>query len=121
MFGILPEGLIKLAYADSPLIIPADILERVTAIYLHILSCLLIIYAVQVSRWKWFWISFIYKTAIDTIAGYLYLTYGIENLTTTGRWIFEIAILPFGIIGLWGMAKFKNIWAIKKGEDYGKN
>lgn len=65
--------------------------------------------------------SFIYKTAIDTVGGYLYLTYGIENLTTAGRWIFEIVVLSFGIIGVGGMIKLKNKWVTEKKEDYRKN
>lgn len=110
--NILPPEVIRFAQAgnDSPLVIPADILERITAIFIHILSCLLIIYAVQNAQWKWFWISFIYKTTIDAIAGYLHLTYGVENLTLIGRWIFEIAVLPYGIVGAWGTIKLKNKW-----------
>jgi uncharacterized membrane protein YhfC len=109
--SVLPPELIKLApISSSSTTILADIIERITSILLHTFSCVLIIFAVQNKEWKWFWISFWYKTAIDAIAGYLYLTYDIDNLTVGGRWIFEIAILPFGIIGFIGTLKFKKKW-----------
>ena len=105
----LPQELLQQALngPQSTLVIPASVLERINAIFLHAFASLLIVYAVQTGRWRWFWVSFLYKTAIDAAAGYLYITYGIENLTTRGMWAFEIANLPFGIVGVWGLVKFR--------------
>lgn len=108
----LPPQLLKFATSgsDSLLVIPAPIIERTTIILLHAFSCLLIVYAVRVKAWKWFWVSFFYKTAVDAIAGFIHITYGIENLTTFGTWIMELSFLPFGIIGAWGLWVFRNRW-----------
>ncbi len=95
---------------DSLLVIPAGILERVTAIFIHTFSSVLIIYAVQSKKWKWFWVSFFYKTAVDGIAGFHHITYGIENLTTLEIWVAEFIFLPFGIVGAWGLWVFKQRW-----------
>jgi uncharacterized membrane protein YhfC len=105
----LPPDLVQqaLAGAQSTIAIPAPVLERINAIFLHALSCLLIVYAVQTREWKWILASFLYKTAIDSIAGYIHITYGLENLTPQALWTFEVAILPFGIVGVWGLWKFR--------------
>lgn len=121
MPSLLPPEILKQATSgpNSPLIIPAPVVERITVIFLHALSCLLIIFAVQTKNWRWFWISFVYKTAIDTIAGYILFTYRSENLTVAGTWIVELALLPFGIIGAWGLWYFKDKWKIS--DDCQKN
>ncbi len=98
------------AEPDSLLVIPAGILERVTAIFIHTFSSILIIYAVQSREWRWFLVSFFYKTTVDAIAGFVYITYGIENLTTLGIWVLEIVLLPFGIVGAWGLWVFQQRW-----------
>ena len=96
----------------SPLAIPAPIVERVIAILIHAFSCLLIVYAVQVKAWKWFWVSFSYKTAVDALAGFIHLTYGLERATgsTLAVWLTEFAFLPFAIGGAWGVWLFRNRW-----------
>ncbi|MEW6403271.1 MAG: YhfC family glutamic-type intramembrane protease [Chloroflexota bacterium] len=108
----LPPELLQLVTEgdDSLLAIPAPIIERITAILIHAFSCLLIVYAVQVKAWKWFWVSFFYKTAVDSIAGFIHLTYGVENLTTLGVWVMEFSLLPFGIVGGWGLWAFQRKW-----------
>jgi len=108
----LPPQLVKFATCgtNSLLVIPAPIVERITAVLLHAFSCLLIVYAVQTKMWKWFWVSFFYKTAVDAIAGFLHVTYGMENITTTGVWVIEAVLLPFGLVGLWGLCAFRKRW-----------
>lgn len=108
----LPPALLEkvTSGSNSLLVIPAPIVERVTAILLHTLSCVLIVYAVRVKVWKWFWVSFWYKTAVDAIAGYMLLSNVIENLTTPGVWVVELVFLPFGIVGAWGLWVFRNRW-----------
>jgi uncharacterized membrane protein YhfC len=108
----LPPQLVKLATSgtNSLLVIPAPIVERITAVLLHAFSCLLIVYAVQTKAWRWFWVSFFYKTAVDAIAGFLHITYGMENITTVSVWVIEAVFLPFGLVGLWGLYAFRNRW-----------
>jgi len=113
---LIPEGLppkllaLVTSEMESPLVIPAPILERMIAILIHIFSSLLIIYALQTRKWRWFWASFFYKTLVDGIAGFVHITYGIENLTTLGVWLLELGLLPFGIIGAWGSWALRRRW-----------
>jgi uncharacterized membrane protein YhfC len=98
-------------YRDSPFwVIPAPIIQRITAILVHAFSSLLIIYAVQRKIWRWFWLSFLYKTTVDAIAGFIHLTYGFENITPLGIWVIEFVFLPFGILGAWGVWIFRPKW-----------
>jgi uncharacterized membrane protein YhfC len=99
----------------SILAIPVPIVERAITIVLHAFSSILIVYAVQNNAWKWFWISFMYKTAMDIIAGYIQITYGVQNLTLSGVWLVELAIIPFAIIGIWGMLRIRNNWLSSAG------
>lgn len=108
----LPPELLQLAISAraSLLDIPIPIVERLIVVLLHAFSCVLIIYAVRTKEWKWFWISFLYKTALDAIAGSIQITYGVQNLTTLGAWMVEMILLPFGIVGLWGLRTFRRRW-----------
>jgi uncharacterized membrane protein YhfC len=112
----LPPELLQSASSgsNSIWIIPAPILERASAVLLHTFSCVLIIYAVQTRKWKWFWVSFIYKTAADAIAGFVQLTYGSGNLTTLNTWMLEAVFLIFGLVGFWGLRSFRSDWTNKE-------
>lgn len=98
-------------------IIPAPIVERIIVILIHALSCVMIIYAVITKRWRWFWISFFYKSAIDTIAAFGQISFGITD--PSHLWILEAMLLPFGLIGLWGIMKFKNKFPKEKPVNFG--
>jgi uncharacterized membrane protein YhfC len=56
----LPPELLELANSANAsfLDIPVPIIERLLVVLVHTWSCVLIIYAVQTGKWKWFWISF---------------------------------------------------------------
>jgi uncharacterized membrane protein YhfC len=108
----LPPQLLQLAAGQSAslLAIPAPIVERAITMLVHAFSCVLIIYAVQTRHWKWFWISFLFKTTLDAIAGFIQITVGVHNLTVLGVWLVELVLLPFGIAGLWGLCAFQRRW-----------
>ena len=109
----LPAELVELAISQSGslLAIPAPIIERAIVILVHASSCVLIIYAILTREWKWFWISFTYKTMLDAIAGFIQITYGMQNLTILGTWTVELVLLPFGIAGLWGLVVIRRRWS----------
>jgi uncharacterized membrane protein YhfC len=111
----LPQELVDLADPSkaSLLAIPIPIFERAIVILLHVFSSILIIYAVQKKECRWFWFSFLYKTAMDTIAGFIQITYGLENLSLAGLWLVELILLPFGLIGIWGLMAFRSRWQEK--------
>lgn|GEM_PF-972251 len=105
-----PEFLKFITSGNSLWCIPVPIIERVITIPIHALSCVLIIYAVQKQEWKCFYLSFAYKTVVDAIAGFIHISYGLENLTTLSTWGMELVFLPFGIIGVLGLYAFRNKW-----------
>ncbi len=53
---------------------------------------------------------FFFKTAVEAIASFVYVTYGIENLTTLGIWVLEIVFWPLGIVGAWEVWLFQQRW-----------
>ena len=108
----LPPVLTALTEAShaSLLTIPVPIVERAIVILLHAFSSVLIIYAVQKEEWAWFWLSFLYKTAMDTIAGYIQISYGVQNLTLASAWLVELVLVPFALIGFWGLIVFRSRW-----------
>jgi uncharacterized membrane protein YhfC len=108
----LPPELLELADPGnaSLLAIPVPIVERGVVLLLHAFSSILIVYAVQRQEWRWFWASFLYKTAMDTLAGYIQISYGVQNLTLGGAWLVELLLLPFGVVALWGLIALRDRW-----------
>lgn len=107
----LPKELLEgLPQLQSLWVIPAPIIERISTLFIHIFSVVLILYAFKTKEWKWFWLSFWYKTAVDSVAAYVHLAYGVEKLTVMGLWILELIILLFAIVGLWGLINVHKKW-----------
>ncbi len=104
----LPKELMGPPQLDIPLAIPAPIIERISALFTHIFSTVLVVFSFRTKEWKWFWLSFLYKTLVDSVAGAFHVSYGIENLTVHILYTLE-AIFAFmaivGILGLWMMKK----------------
>lgn len=50
--------------------IPLPVVERAAALLIHVVSCVLIIRAVQTGQWRWFWLAFGYKTIVDGLAAW---------------------------------------------------
>lgn len=90
-------------------VLPVPVVERTIALFIHIFSSMLIIYAVQQREWKWFWYSFFYKSLVDAIAAVIHVTIGSKNLTPAILWLFELLLLPLGVAGYFGMK-----WLLKK-------
>lgn len=77
----------------------APVVERVSVIFAHIFSCVLIFFAIASSKAKWGWLAIFYKTLLDAPAGFAAF-WGTE---TAGKiWTLEAVIAIFGLIGLWG-------------------
>ena len=89
----------------SPLIIPAPVVERIAATFIHVFSNVLIVLAVQSGRWAYFLESFFYKTAVDSVAAFGHLSYGIESLSHI--YTLELIFAFFGVVGLLGLDQLK--------------
>ncbi|BBB33327.1 conserved hypothetical protein [Thermotomaculum hydrothermale] len=92
-------------------IIPAPIIERISTIFIHIFATVLIVFAYLTKKQKWFWASFVYKTFVDTIAGWFALNHLGNNLFALYSLEFEIAIL--GLFGFLGLKLLKQNWPEK--------
>jgi uncharacterized membrane protein YhfC len=79
----------------------APVVERVAAIFIHTCCNVLIFYAVNTRRARWFWLAFGYKTAVDAAAVVCVHIHGIETLEHI--WTFEAILILFGLAGWLGL------------------
>jgi uncharacterized membrane protein YhfC len=78
------------------------IAERFGTILVHMVCNLLLFYGVLRGQARWMWVSFAYKSLLDTVAGFAQF-WGVE---TVGKlWVIEGLILVFGILAWWGIRK----------------
>ena len=78
----------------------APIVERLSVILAHIFSCVLIFYAIASNETKWGWLAIIYKTLLDTPAGFAAF-WGAGTIDKI--WTLEIVIAVFGMAGISGI------------------
>jgi len=94
------ETLRSLARGNNVLWSLAPIVERLAVVYVHILANVLMFYAIQKRQVRWLWVSFVYMTALDSVAAFGQLW----GITTVARvWTLEAAMVAFGIVGWLGM------------------
>jgi uncharacterized membrane protein YhfC len=99
------DALEAAAQSNHPLYAIAPVSERLFTILIHILSNVLIFYAVRAQKPGWFWAAFAYKTAIDSVAAFAQF-WGVE---TPGKiWAVEGVVILFGIIGWLGIRWLAN-------------
>ncbi|MDI7274393.1 MAG: YhfC family glutamic-type intramembrane protease [Anaerolineae bacterium] len=96
----LPPGLLtELARVNDPLLGLAPVWERFFAVWIHVFSNVLIFHALAARRPRWFWLAFVFKTAVDTVAaGGQTLALG----SLGSMWTFEALVAAFGIAGWLG-------------------
>jgi len=100
--AIGPDVLASLAHQNSPLYSLAPVVERVAAMGVHVFANVLVFYAVRRRQLRWFWLAFIYKTAVDSVAAFAQLW----GVSTLGRlWAVEAIVIVFGVIGFWGIRR----------------
>jgi uncharacterized membrane protein YhfC len=90
-----PAALEQIAQASNILYGLAPVLERFFTVLIHILSNALIFYAVARRQPRWFWLAFVYKTLIDSVAAYAQVT----GLTLGKIWVIEAIVAVWGAIG----------------------
>jgi uncharacterized membrane protein YhfC len=103
----------------SPTSAPFDVLtwsnafvgpfERLLTLPIHTVSVVLIVRALIKRQWRWFWASFVYKSAVDGVAAWLLLS-GTNLLSH--HWLMEwICFAPFALLGIIGLLYMSRIWA----------
>lgn len=83
-------------------------LERLGAIIVHTFAAVLIIHTIRTAAWRWFWLAFAYKTAIDAVPA--------EMLTGQSAWLLLLPYLPFIITGLVGTWMLRSHWMMTGSE-----
>jgi uncharacterized membrane protein YhfC len=100
------DALLKQFARSSVATILLSIVERASALAAHCLASVLIIYAVRTRRQLWFWLSFAYKTLIDTFAAWAILAWKMPGSTTKTA-EFEAVVAIFALIALVTLPRLK--------------
>jgi len=95
--AVMAQGPMGLGLASIPL----PVAERLSALLAHVFSSVLIVYSVRVGEWRWFWLSFAYKSALDALAAWALLTAFLNSLSHLIA--LEAAVGGFAIVGLAGL------------------
>ena len=87
--------------------IPLPVVERIAALVGHVATCVLIFFAVRVRDYRWFWLAFAYKTAIDAFAAWFLMG---SNLSKSlgGLIGIEVVAIVWAALGLMMLAHLKN-------------
>lgn len=86
----------------------SQVFERLITLIFHTAAVVMAMYAVINRRWRWFALSFIYKSAIDTVAAWLL---GSGTNLICYAWRMElICLAPFVIPGLLALFYLERKW-----------
>ncbi|MGD8403638.1 MAG: YhfC family glutamic-type intramembrane protease [Anaerolineales bacterium] len=96
----------------------APVVERLAVIFAHIFACVLIFYAIACGETKWAWLAILYKTLLDTPAGFA-IFWGVVG-SASKIWTIEAILVIFGLIGLWGTIQVVRRYPQTNGEEPGK-
>lgn len=92
--------------SDGLISIVPPIIERAATLIVHILSSVLLIYAVRTRQQRWFWLAFAYKTAIDGVAGWALLAWkAAQSVAKTS--VMEVEIVLFAAAALAMLPRLK--------------
>ncbi len=107
------ETLASLSQLNNPLFGLAPIVERAATILVHLVCNVLLFYAVQKNQVRWMWLSFAYKTALDTVAAWAQF-WGVSTLPRI--WLVEGMIVVLSAVGVWGISWLKQRYAAPRAE-----
>lgn len=90
--------------SSNPFYSLGPVAERFAVIIVHIFCNVLIFYSLLSSKVRWMWLSFAYKSLIDTIAAFAQV-WGVE--TVAKLWTIEAVIIVFGLAAGWGTGQIR--------------
>jgi uncharacterized membrane protein YhfC len=106
--GSIPaEAMGAYVLASNPLYGLGPVVERFSAILVHLVCNALLFYGVATKQPRWFWISFAFKSLLDTVAAFAQF-WGVETIAKL--WTIEAIILVLGLISWWGAAKIRQAY-----------
>jgi hypothetical protein len=71
--------------------------ERIVVLFCHVAVRAMTLYAVATRGWRWFWVAFVFFSALDGVAGYYHLA-GLVG--STNPWWIELPLAAFAIAGV---------------------
>lgn len=101
------DALIKQFARSSLATILLSIIERAFALAAHCLASVLLIYTLRARRQLWFWLSFAYKTLLDTLAAWAILAWKMPGSTTKTA-EFEVVVAVFALIAVVALPRLKD-------------
>jgi len=96
---ISADAVAQIAVANNPLWGLAPIVERFFTCLVHIFCNVLLFYGAMRKEARWFWLSFLFKSAIDAVAAFAQL-WGLDALWKI--WAIEAVVIVWGLFGWWG-------------------
>jgi hypothetical protein len=75
----------------------APALERIMTIPCHAAVRAMALYTVVTGRWSWFWAGFAFFSAVDGLAGFIYLT---NAVNTVNPWLIELSFVAFPVMSI---------------------
>jgi uncharacterized membrane protein YhfC len=96
--------------SNSLSMIPIGILERVSAISIHIFTKALVFLAVQQGFYALFWLSFVFKSFVDGIASWMILEKDIRSITIASKlWVYQSVFVILALISMLGIVLLPKI------------
>ena len=96
----IPDAtLSRLLVLNNPLYSFAPVIERLGTIFVHLFCSVLLFYGVSSGQARWFWLSFAYKSLLDSIVAFAQF-WGTETLLKL--WVIVALIMAFGCLAGWG-------------------
>lgn len=92
------------AQANNPIYGLAPVVERFATILVHVVCNVLLFYGALKGQSRWFWYAFVYKSALDAVAGFAQM-WGVE--TVSKLWTIEAYVLVLGLIAWVWTARLK--------------
>jgi uncharacterized membrane protein YhfC len=82
--------------------------ERVLALLVHAAAAAMLLRGLLERKWRWFWASFVYKSAVDTVAAWLVIS---KSNLLFSPWLMEwLCFAPFAVLGLLLLFYMKRMW-----------
>jgi len=97
---------------QSTWIVPAAIIERISVIFIHVFSTLLVFYAIRINSKKYLWYSIGFKTIVDGIIPALQVYVG--SNTITDAYLIELPFIGLGVLAFAGIIWIKRLWSEKQ-------
>ena len=82
--------------------------ERLIALAIHVAATVMILRALVGRQWRWFWVSFLYKSAVDTVAAWVILSG--TSLRSSPLLMEWFGFMPFALIGCGALLCLRREW-----------